>query len=123
MSWVIVLVPAFVLSFDSIGRRENVQGGCFLFCEIQSWKLRPATDRRNKEERRKLSQLNEGTAVNYLIGARHVMPRLHTAGFGSAFKGKERRAHPKSQSEGREGLWSIIIHATATLASRSLGKG
>jgi hypothetical protein len=86
-------------------------------------KLRPATDRRNKEERRKLNQLNERTAVNYLIGARHVMPRLHTAGFGSAFKGKERRAHPKSQSDGREGLWSIIIHATATLASRSLGKG
>ena len=73
---------------------------------------RPATDRKKKEENR--SQLNERTTVDYLIGARHVIPRLHTAGFGPASKGKERRAHPKSQSEGREGLWPIIIHATAT---------
>lgn len=27
--------------------------------------------------------------MNYLIGARHVTPRLHTAGSGPAFKGKE----------------------------------
>lgn len=57
-----------------------------------------------------------------MIGARHVIPRLHTAGYGPAFKGKERRTHPKSQSEGREGLCPIIIHATTTFACRSLGK-
>jgi hypothetical protein len=36
-----------------------------------------------------------------LIGARHVIPRLHTAGYGPALKGKEKRVFPKGQSEGR----------------------
>jgi hypothetical protein len=58
-----------------------------------------------------------------LTTARHVIPRLHTAGYGLLLKARKEGILPKSQSEGKEGLWPIIIHATATFACRSLGRG